>query len=376
MREEMLTRIELENFKCFKNISVELSNLNVLTGINSMGKSSIVQALLLLRQSFENQAIKTGLHLNGKYVQIGTGYDILRRNSEEEVVGIDLTATDKISFKYDYEKNADFLKLKNGITEFLTGINLFSSAFSYISAARIGPQRYYESSYYEVNINNQVGTRGEFFAGYLVSKADDSNEKGVTLPFTLTKHESCSSNKLIDQANAWLSEISPGITLVSKKDPEIGVVSLQYKSLRENYSPVNVGFGLSYVAPIVISLLKAQEDELLIIENPEAHLHPRGQRRMGELIAKVAACGAQIIVETHSDHLLNGIRLSVKGGDITPDLIRLNYFFRESRDRSSYIASENYEYKKVSPTILPDGRLSDWPKGFFDEWDNALMELF
>jgi predicted ATPase len=142
-----------------------------------------------------------------------------------------------------------------------------------------------------------------------------------------------------------------------------------FDNAQESYSPLNVGFGLSYTAPIILALLTAKRGDMVILENPEAHLHPMGQRKMGELMAKAAMDGIQVVVETHSDHLLNGIRLAVKKGELDKDIVRLNYFFAEKTDGQ-------YKHTKSSPEILEDGRLSSWPKGFFDEWDNALMELF
>lgn len=372
----MITQIRLENYKCFKQLSLELSNLNILAGINSMGKSSIIQALLLLRQSYSNNAIKKGLHLNGDYIQIGTGKDAMNRLSNEDSFGFAIKCDNlEAIFKYNYESDSDFLRLNdlNSVINesFINSLNLFKKSFSYVSASRIGPQRYYESSYYNVTENNQVGIKGELFADYLAIRAAKNEEKVLN---SLIMHESSKSERLLDQVNAWLSEISPGITITPNTNQETGIVSLQYGFSNEQYSPMNVGFGLSYVAPIVVALLKAKSDDLVIIENPEAHLHPKGQRKMGELIARAAAGGVQVIVETHSDHLLNGIRLSVKQELIDRNLTRLNYFYREEREDKTY--GKFYEYKKSSPQILDDGKLSDWPDGFFDEWDKALMELF
>lgn len=364
----MIENIILENFKCFKHIEVELSNLNIFAGINGMGKSTTIQSLLLLRQTYELNAIDSGLFLNGKYVQIGTGKDLLYKNSDADFVSIQL-GTDKgeLKFKYNYDEISDFQKAFDGSFDFSESqrnINLFSPTFSYVSADRIGPQRFYESSYHEIFDNNNVGSNGEFFADYLARRGsvDKIVNKNVM-------HENEKSEFLLTQTNAWLSEISPDMQIRVEEDQKTGVVSLSFS--KESYSPKNVGFGLSYLAPIIVSLLKAKNGDLVIIENPEAHIHPKGQRIMGELIAKAASGGVQIIVETHSDHILNGVRLSVKRGVINRNRTRLNFFYREKTDNLVF----PYEYKKMSPAILDNGELSDWPDGFFDEWDKALLGL-
>mgnify|MGYP005780600803 FL=1 len=104
---------------------------------------------------------------------------------------------------------------------------------------------------------------------------------------------------------------------------------------------------------------------MLIVENPEAHIHPAGQRMLGELLARAGAGGVQIFAETHSDHIINGIRLAVKHGIISGEEIALDYFYKDQKYRHDY----------VRPEILSDGRLDCWPEGFFDEWDKALYEL-
>ena len=369
----MINRIVLNNFKCFEKLDLELSSLNVLAGINSMGKSTSIQALLLIRQSFEMGSLKRGIYLNGEYTNIGTGYDLMYRNSQSDIVSINLQFDDIDIFNvYKYEAESDYQSIINTSlkdNDVVSGENLFNSNFSYVSAERTGPQKYYASSYREIYEENQVGIRGEYFAGYLAERGiQDKVENKMLL------HQNSNSQILIYQMEAWMSELSPGIHFDSKKYQEAGIVSLDYKIASENYTPVNVGFGLSYVAPIVLALLKAKQGDLIILENPEAHLHPRGQRKMGEMISLAAAGGAQVIVETHSDHLLNGIRLSVKSKKIEREKIRLNYFYEYMYQDPKL--GEVLKHEKCSPMILEDGRLTDWPDGFFDEWDKALEELF
>jgi hypothetical protein len=114
--------------------------------------------------------------------------------------------------------------------------------------------------------------------------------------------------------------------------------------------PTNVGFGLTYVLPIITACLTAKPGSMVLLENPEAHVHPQGQSAMARLTCAAAAAGAQLVVETHSDHILNGVRLAVKRGLLPPDGVALHYFRREDDG-----------IKIQSPAIGQDGMLSQWP---------------
>lgn len=370
----MLDNLIVKNFKCFEKLFLEMSNLNVLAGINSMGKSTVIQALLLLRQSYEMGSINNGLHLNGNITNIGTGYDLLYRGSQIDEFEIAVGSEGKNYYwKYEYNKDSDFQKLiiTDTTDEIVQGINVFYPTFAYVSAERIGPKRFYEKSHHEVIDKNQVGYRGELFADYIAERGiNDKIENQEVL------HKSVENRLLTYQTQAWLSEISPGIMLDTKKYTEAGLVGVEYKVTDNKsvnaFNPLNVGFGLSYVIPIIVTLLKAKKGDLVILENPEAHLHPKGQRKMGELVAKACAGGVQIIVETHSDHFLNGVRLAVKQKIIDRNRIRLNYFYQAINSKENV----KLVHSKCSPAILDDGSLSDWPEGFFDEWEKAIDELF
>lgn len=367
----MINNLSLKNFKCFEKIDVEFSNLNVLAGINSTGKSTLIQALLLLRQTYEIDHISEGLHLNGGVTNVGLGRDLLYDGSNEDEIGIDLTFnSDSISWLYDYEAESDYLRVRSSNVDQVdtSGLNLFNSTFSYIAADRIGPQRYYRKSYHDVHDKNQVGYKGDLFVDFLAERGLDEK---VTNDYVI--HPKVSNHSLLYQTEGWLSEISPDVNLEPRNYVEAGLVSLGYKigysKSSHPYSPLNVGFGVSYVAPITVALLKAKAGDLIILENPEAHLHPKGQRRIGELISLACAGGVQVVLETHSDHLLNGIRLTVKRTQIDRNKIRLNYFYIIQNEKS-------VSHVKTSPAILDDGSLSAWPDGFFDEWDKAIDELF
>ena len=174
-----------------------------------------------------------------------------------------------------------------------------------------------------------------------------------------------------DQVEAWIGEISPGVRIKLETDLEMDLVSLRYQfrlqdGLSNAYRATNVGFGLTYTLPIVVAALAASPDSLLLIENPEAHLHPQGQSRIGDLLARVASCGVQVVIETHSDHVLNGIRLAVHAGNLRPDEMMLYFFRLDEQDGHSEV---------ISPRIDSDGRIEPWPTGFFDQAEKDLLEL-
>ncbi|MDE7038164.1 MAG: DUF3696 domain-containing protein, partial [Lachnospiraceae bacterium] len=96
-------------------------------------------------------------------------------------------------------------------------------------------------------------------------------------------------------------------------------------------------------------------------------VRPPFEMGVANLIAAAGAGGVQVILETHSDHVLNGIRVAVKKGKLDPKETGLFFFYKDKE--------ESYKHKVLCPVLDRNGRLDEWPEGFFDEWDNALLEL-
>jgi predicted ATPase len=364
----MINLLRLINFKRFEDESLKLKPLTLLSGLNGTGKSSTLQSLLLLRQSYQQGLLQTtGLALNGDLVSLGTAKDALFDEAKEDKIGFELTLDNQdkpIAWYFNYDSTTDVLGLASPpADEQVYQSGLFSDRFQYIQAERIGPRNFFATSEFQVHQHQHLGSRGEYTTHFLSVFGDTK----IISPSLC--HPQQQALDLLSQVEAWLGEISPGTRLSLTAYPGMDLVNLQYSFFGGNpYRSTNVGFGITYVLPILVAVLSAQADALLLIENPEAHLHPKGQAQMGELLARAASCGIQVIVETHSDHVLNGIRLAVHGGRLKPDDVGLQFFQRAEQSGGSV-------KPVVSPRIDRNGRIDQWPDGFFDEWDKSLDNL-
>ncbi len=364
----MITQIDIKNFKSIKNTSVELKNLNLLMGLNGMGKSSFLQVFLLLMQS--DKLEERVIDLNGILVQIGQGRDALYQFASDDYIEFEIQFSTNKSFnwKFNYYTDRDKLTAEKGYKK--ADMQFFreqTKRFQYISADRLGPQDLYDASSVVVSDKKQLGLLGEYAAYYI-------NIFGANYVVNeLIRHPKAKSESLNSQINAWLNEISPGVSLNTKYVPEANKVLLDYQfdiigNKTNSFRPKNVGFGISYVLPIILALLTAEDGKIIVIENPESHIHPRGQVELGRLIGLAAKTGAQIFVETHSDHILNGIRVAVKQTQISKDLVNILYFDKITNEKESYTNIHTL-------TVDKNGTLSDEPEGMLDEWGNQLLKL-
>jgi predicted ATPase len=364
----MINLLRLINFKRFEDESLTLKPLTLLSGLNGTGKSSTLQSLLLLRQSYQQGLLQaTGLALNGDLISLGTARDALFDEAKEDKIGFEITLSDHdqpTAWYFDYDATTDVLGLASPpVKPQVYQSSLFNDRFQYLQAERIGPRNFFAMSEFQVQQHQNLGSRGEYSTHFLSVFGDTR----VISPSLC--HPQQTSPTLLSQVEAWLGEVSPGTRLSLTAYPGMDLVNLQYSFFGGNqYRSTNVGFGITYTLPILVAILSAQPDTLLLIENPEAHLHPKGQAQMGELLARAASCGIQVVVETHSDHVLNGIRLAVHGGRIDPSKVCLQFFQRAEQSLGSV-------KPVVSPQIDRNGRIDHWPDGFFDEWDKSLDVL-
>lgn len=364
----MIERLNLKNFKCFSELKINFSAVNVLTGLNGMGKSTVMQSILLLGQSQKNIMSDEALFFKGKYVDLGVGQDVLFEKAEEDEIGIEIQLNGNGGkYLFEYRPEEDSLPVKR--SELYGDQDMFrqwTDRIFYLSAYRIEPQFLYRIENEKELTERYFGKDGEFAIQYLQFHG---GEDVKNREFVIGGGEKIT---IADQVKTWLDIISPGVSPVINVNMSSRTAELKYEYIEgrektNSYKSVNVGFGITYVLPVVVALVSAKPGDIILLENPEAHIHPRGQRVLGELIAAAGAGGVQVIVETHSDHVLNGIRVAVKRGKLKPENTDFFFFYKDIED--------SYKHKVLCPAVDENGRLDEWPEGFFDEWDNALLEL-
>ena len=435
----MLTKIGLTNFKCYRGShEFPLSQFNLLTGINGQGKSTLLQSLLLMKQTTDHDKNANYLVLNGSCVQLGTFEDIknsfssnvegvvvsfttpndsyfssykvgnfqgnktivyeLSSDLQDEHVGLiseyqiienDIKGLERIEKNYLIE-NGEYMLYQFGesvledkkskgakFLDWYCFVDLiptesqvlenrpihFSMSFNriqFISADRIGPKNYYEIQ----NINRDfswVGAKGENTASILLKKKDDKVHDGLYL--------GKDANTLLQQTEEWLNFVFDGAKININTEGGVVLISYNTKQGRERYKPANVGFGYSYILPIIVAGLIAEKGEILIIENPEAHLHPRAQHKLTQFLAKIAVAGVQIFVESHSEHILNALRICLLQQEQQAKILN-------NTDVSILYFQNNDEQPFVSIPLDEKGNIEEWPEGFFDQTDKDFKILF
>ena len=383
----MLTRIDLQHFKCFDILKLPLRPLTLLSGANASGKSSVMQALVLLHQTMREHEWSSRLMLNGAAVRLGTAAEVIDQVHGRRNWGITLLEGDAARFQWEFEGERDEMSMavrrsrgemddgtgwdvdeSTPLHRLLpTGLPTTSSSHSltdrlcgltYLTAERLGPREYYPLD--DPQLTPVVGPQGEYTISVLYSGRDIpvlDNLLVQDVPPTRFR-----------QVEARMGHFFPGCVLEIGQVPRANAATLgiRISSSTDFHRPVHAGFGLTQVLPIMVAALSANRNDLLLIENPEVHLHPAGQAAMGEFLAKVASAGVQVMIETHSDHMLNGIRRAVKKHTLPSEDVALHYF----RSRREDLTGD--EPQVQSPILDAAGNIDSWPQGFFDQFDRDM----
>lgn len=385
----MLKSVEIANFKSHNETKINFGNFTILCGNNGVGKSSVIQMLLLLRESFIKDRTLDYLDLKSNSVKIGTVNDAIFEFGEYDGFKTTLHFDNDVNLKLFYEaksesdKSKSFIDLHRDYYRYKTSIeslsaqSLFNTNFQYISASRFGPLDKYDKDDKIVDVYKQISViegKAEYFIHFL-----EKNKNMDILEELCFKNDDSQFKDLYTQVLLWEKYIFDG---ANTEIVDIGKLGYELKYSFENfrsstkktqgYDAKNVGYGLSYTLPIIVSILSAQRDALIIIENPEAHLHPKAISKLIELICLACQAGIQIIIETHSDHIINGtIVHSVKRQSdskigIDMNLVKIYQFYR---------SEENNSTKVEQIEILENGQLSKNPKDFFDQIQLDLAQI-
>lgn len=343
----MINNIRIRSFKSFPDLKIQIKPLTILTGLNNSGKSTIIQSLRMHCNS---------IHENNPYLQgLGLYEELHSKFSHPKKPII-------IACYYD-DQSKEYLI----INETKIKCPRRAPICTYIGADRLGPMTTLPL-FVSANSYPHIGDKGEYVFDYI------DRLKNIIIPERL-HHINSEGSNFEFEIRGWLNEIAHGVKFRNEIDKKRDSSHAEINTFR----PANVGFGISYTLPIIAAILGASgrfidnNDEnkwvkkwedakdkfgtLVMIENPEAHLHPKGQTAIGKMIALAAASGVQIILETHSDHLIDGIRIAVKEGLLDAKYTIFHFLSKQNDEKSSI----------VSPKLSEDGKIEFWPENFFDQ---------
>ena len=391
----MLTRIELECFKCFNVLKLPLCSLNLLAGTNASGKSTVLQALVLLSQSMRENEWSNKLALNGNLVQLGTVSEVVdlvdghksfgitlwvdsdvhihwKFSGERKAMSMDVERIDiKYKDKFFHRESQPFssytlCKLIPPLDyEFESTFTFpnYVSKLTYLTAERLGPRDTY---LYRDTLSDDfvVGPNGENTVSLLYANQSKPVETELV-------NNNATSTSLLSQVKAHMNRFFPDFDLTIEPISHTNMLKMKIltSKILGFHRPGHTGFGVTQLLPIIVGALSAEKGDIIIVENPEIHLHPAGQAMVGEFLTEVASAGIQVFIETHSDHVLNGVRRGVRKQILPPSDVSLNFFQQR--------AIEETEVLPQVQIIAMDknGNLDSWPTNFFDQIEKDLSYI-
>lgn len=389
----MINELLLENFKLYGKETrfAGLKNINLLTGVNGRGKSSALQPLLLFKQTLLRSRSSRQVFLSGNFVDLGNASDVkhvdasvtkpirigFSENGNQFIYTFGVASDNNQAL--DIKKFESFGKLQESVE--VNDSTIFHDLVPdngkieklilpfrdviYISAERIGPKMTFAPS-----SDDWIDKRGEHTIQMLYErrydKVDESIIEGMTEIFEEIDEDDLSPI-VNDILNFWMTKMfgtsAASVSYIETANIYALGISTEQKGGKAVFKPTNVGFGYSYALPILIAGLTARKGTILIVENPESHLHPSAQSMITKFLGLVANCGIQVFIETHSEHVLNALRVMVVQNEMNAQDINVMYF-------DSLL--ENY-FETIK--IEENGKMDHWPANFFDQAEKDLNVL-
>ena len=320
----MLRQLDLRTFKCFEKLRLPLGHLTLLSGINASGKSSVLHSLVLLHQTMQEDEWSPRILLNGDVVKLGTVTDVVDQVHGRNSFKIGLADEDaRCSWSFYGDRSDMSLEVAEvevdgkavdhpGDLRFLLPSDLEGTIpplvdrirdLTYITAEREGPREVYplEDEFAGIRTGAwgvssgedspshhslaRVGSRGENAISVLYRGRDGQVGEGLRIPNTVPT--------LLRQFEARMDTFFPGFGVNVQQVPNANVVVLGIRVSNDTgyLRPIHCGFGITQVLPIVVAVLSVPKGGLLLVENPEVHLHPAGQALMGQFLAPSGPVG-------------------------------------------------------------------------------------
>lgn len=338
----MIKKVHIQALKSIKDLTVKCKKLNLIVGTNSSGKSTFLQGLLLEAQ---NSAEQWGL--NGPLVELGEFNEAHNYFANRDApIKIETWTTREspfvLEFKQDHTKkngyNISMTSSESNEIELPLGLHertysspiMYGVGIHYLSSRRIGVQDSYMKNRTR---SDYFGVNGEFSIAYLHEHEDD------ILEAELLKDIEHFGDSLSGQINYWLSMILGNTMMKTRSVAKTNFVQILYNNNPQLANqedlfcrPINIGSGISYLISILIECLASDKTDILIIENPEIHLHPKAQAELCKFFYFVSQTGRQLFIETHSDHIFNGVRAGVAKGEFRQDDIAVNFFVLQNAE--------------------------------------------
>ncbi len=409
-----LSSIGIEGFKSIRDRhDVELRQLTILAGANSTGKSSLMQPLLLLKQTVDSSVDPGPLKLDGPNVRFAKFEEMLwhaagTKNLHQFALRMSIHGQPWVQETFSRSSagrivisecrlgdNSTEVVLREGmnkdetkeVSRQLFGKNLKGSpplaverdkcwlelrvlmpGFSPEMAAAFGKfprtltSHTYEATAILARLMHLPGLRGVPSRTYSVSAIGPAfpgtfQDYAASIVMHWSEKDRDRLERLGDAMRTlgltW--KVSPRRVEDTKVELHVGrTVAPRRGGVHDLVSIADVGFGVSQSLPVVVALVAAEPGQLVYVEQPEIHLHPDAQVAMATLLADAAKRGAQLVVETHSHLLLLGIQTLVAEGKLDPSIVKLHWFERDKSGATS-----------ITPADLDeDGAFGDWPEDF------------
>ena len=177
------------------------------------------------------------------------------------------------------------------------------------------------------------------------------------------------SKPLVEAVKIWLRDLEVADDIMAGDVPELGhTLEVRPPGLKKHVRLTQVGVGVSQLLPVIVLCLLAPPDSLVLLEQPELHLHPKTQQGLAEFFIAATASGRQLIIETHSEYLVKRLLYAIARDKSDKTYRRIGFIYSE-RDAKTGTTT----YSPVVPNQF--GGFDRWPDGFFDEGSEEAKRI-